>query len=719
MLFSHAYAAGWGDLTVQSALGQPLRAEIELISAAKEEDGALSVKLAPYDTYRQANIEFNPVLLSLRFAIEQRGARQVVRITSAQPVNEPFVDMLLELHSNSGRVVREYVFLLDPATRHTAETPVALPGNAVALASAPVAPPAPAPQARPAATPAPAAARPAPAVAGKAAATGAQAPVRTAASEPQSKPGVKEGANSPNANPAATTQAGARPRLTLSSVRAASSPAGDRAAGAPVDEYAAMEKAVADANARVHALEEKVGDLQKLLEVTNTLLAEMQKRNELLKASAEHDAVVATPGQASPPTPPASPVSAPQASPAEPKSSEAAAAPIAPVAPIAASASTVPVAPAAPAKAATPPVLDSTSAVDMLMLPGAALLLVMLGAAGVYAARRRKTRQPFKAHMFAGPEPENAAEGKQGAESAVEALQAAYLLPAGQTGSDEADALSEADVYIAYGRDVQAEDILKEALRQQPERHAVRVKLLTIYATRKDLPSFEALARELRGLTRGEGDEWKQAATLGMEIDPGNPLYADAKQAAVAERSPVAERAPTLELVLERVAATTAQPAGAVAPVLDIERLDSPLPELTPTEEITQVALPDASDEADLDVDDMLARIDAEANAISAAANEAAKQEPDPIDFDFLTPVTMENAPREAIPELPSLALDSAQAQTGPIDFDFLQSNEQAALVPELPAAALEEPQAPANLIDFDFLEPVARADEKPEAPRK
>jgi pilus assembly protein FimV len=115
VLSSAAHAAGLGKLTVLSALGQPLRAEIELTAVSSEEASALVAKLASADAFRNANIEFNPALLSLRFAVEQRGGRQFIRVTSSQPLNEPFVDMLLELSWNNGRLVREYTFLLDPA----------------------------------------------------------------------------------------------------------------------------------------------------------------------------------------------------------------------------------------------------------------------------------------------------------------------------------------------------------------------------------------------------------------------------------------------------------------------------------------------------------------------------------------------------------------------------------------------------------------------------
>jgi len=89
----------------------------------------------------------------------------------------------------------------------------------------------------------------------------------------------------------------------------------------------------------------------------------------------------------------------------------------------------------------------------------------------------------------------------------------------------DVDPVAEADVYLAYGRDLQAEEILKEAMRSNPERLAIRTKLLEVYAKRRDIKGFELLATQLFALTRGEGDDWSKAQELGAQIDPENPLY--------------------------------------------------------------------------------------------------------------------------------------------------------------------------------------------------
>src|SRR5262249_11683296 len=102
---------------------------------------------------------------------------------------------------------------------------------------------------------------------------------------------------------------------------------------------------------------------------------------------------------------------------------------------------------------------------------------------------------------------------------------------ASQLDTNEVDPVAEADVYIAYGRDAQAEEILKEALRTHPERSPVRLKLLEIYANRKDARSFETQASELYSQTRGQGDDWAQAAAMGAALDPANPMYIGAKDA--------------------------------------------------------------------------------------------------------------------------------------------------------------------------------------------
>jgi pilus assembly protein FimV len=136
-------AAGLGRLNVQSGLGQPLRAEVEVTSLTRDEAQSLTARLAPSDAFRQAGLEFNPALSGLRFAIEPRNGRTFVRITSSQPINEPFVDLLLELNWATGKFVREYTFLLDPPEMRANREPVDGGASRTEAAAAPVAAPAP------------------------------------------------------------------------------------------------------------------------------------------------------------------------------------------------------------------------------------------------------------------------------------------------------------------------------------------------------------------------------------------------------------------------------------------------------------------------------------------------------------------------------------------------------------------------------------------------
>ncbi|MGQ9685911.1 MAG: type IV pilus assembly protein FimV, partial [Thiobacillaceae bacterium] len=115
LLASGVEAAGLGKLSVQSALGQPLRAEIELVAVQRDELGSISARLASAEAFRQARLDRAEALNSLRFEVEQRPDGQpIIKITSAAPVNDPFLDLLIELNWSTGRLIRDYTLLLDP-----------------------------------------------------------------------------------------------------------------------------------------------------------------------------------------------------------------------------------------------------------------------------------------------------------------------------------------------------------------------------------------------------------------------------------------------------------------------------------------------------------------------------------------------------------------------------------------------------------------------------
>ncbi|WP_313168001.1 FimV/HubP family polar landmark protein [Massilia oculi] len=593
-LTSAADAAGLGKLTVLSALGQPLRAEIELTAGAGEDPTSMAVKLASPEAFRAANIEFNPALLSLRFAVEERAGRQVIRVSSTQPLNEPFVDMLLELTWNNGRLVREYTFLLDPAELRTTQ-----PAQVAA-----------APQTRPAAPGA--ASRPAPAVAAPgeapseariaAARRGAERQAREAqAREAQDSYRVRRGdtlsgialdvkpadvsldmmlvalyranpdafignnmnrlksgqilsipdadsvrggasqgeargvvvahaadfdayrnklagqvaSSAPSATPQGGQSASGRVTARVEQQPTAVSEAQDKlqlskatpgAAGAPADGTASVEDTVAkerelaQAEARVKELERNVNELENLMTVPSRSGAEAEQAAAAAAATAAAEKPVAKPAPRPRPARPAPP----------------------------------------PEKSFVDTILD-----NMLYI-GAGALVLLLAALGISQRRKRNAQavKPVPAEPSVLGVPGASAHslfaetGGQSVDTNNSVFNSSFAPSASQLDTNEVDPVAEADVYIAYGRDAQAEEILKEALRVHPERHPVRLKLLEIYATRKDVRAFEAQARELHAFTGGQGDEWAQAAALGLTLDPANPLYANAAPASTPTPSP-------------------------------------------------------------------------------------------------------------------------------------------------------------------------------------
>ena len=100
---SHAAALGLGRLTVLSALGETLRAEVEVTSITPEEAATLALRVAPPEAYRAAGVEYNPVLPGSSVQVVKRpDGRSVLRVTSDRAVLEPFVDVIIEANWASG-----------------------------------------------------------------------------------------------------------------------------------------------------------------------------------------------------------------------------------------------------------------------------------------------------------------------------------------------------------------------------------------------------------------------------------------------------------------------------------------------------------------------------------------------------------------------------------------------------------------------------------------
>ena len=585
-----------GGINVASALGQPLKADIELVAVNKADKPSLVARLASPDVYRGAGLEY-PYGNKFKFQIESRAnGEPYIKVSSAQPINDPFVSMLVELTWASGKLLREYTFLLDPPD-YVAEQPKPVKVQAVAPA-VPSAPPEAA--AKPVEQAAPVAV--APVEDQLAEKPAAAAPARRVEAEPeiknmatgsitvrsgdtlnriarQNKPSevslermlvalyranaeqfdgknmnrIKAGkilrmpdqselmnvAQSDAAKEirAQTSDWNAYRQKLAAAAPAASQPqeAQQVATGkiassvvdkapvvkesarevlklskgeAPGDQAAAAGKA-ATAQDKKNAEQEDAIAKAKGLKEEQARAASLEKNlkdmQRLAQLKSEAAALAAQPSGAAP---------------------EVAASAIAAASPVAAASEVKP----APVAKPKPVVVPQPSLVDEILgeplyLIGGATILLGLGGLGFMLSRRKQA----------------AAGGKSEDVGAITGHLTAPAAPSPETGDftsmaaaraeaipqpDEVDPISEAELFLNFGRDAQAEEILKEALQHTPNNHQIHLKLLGIYANRKDVNSFSAIARQLKD----SGDEaaWQQAAAMGRKLEPNNPMYGGA-----------------------------------------------------------------------------------------------------------------------------------------------------------------------------------------------
>lgn len=122
-----SHAVGLGEINVYSAMGQPLIAEIELVSAGDGDKTSMQARLASLDEYKQAGLEY-PFGMKYNFRIEQRAnGESYIRLSSNRPVNDPYVSLLVELPTSEGTLLHTYTFLLDPPKEESRPASVQLP----------------------------------------------------------------------------------------------------------------------------------------------------------------------------------------------------------------------------------------------------------------------------------------------------------------------------------------------------------------------------------------------------------------------------------------------------------------------------------------------------------------------------------------------------------------------------------------------------------------
>jgi pilus assembly protein FimV len=207
-------------------------------------------------------------------------------------------------------------------------------------------------------------------------------------------------------------------------------------------------------------------------------------------------------------------------------------------------------APVVAAPAAEPSALDFLMD-DPVVLPAAGGLLVALLAGGLYANNKRKKRRTeqqaeedalsdehFEEKSFFSDttnepvmEPEaHVAEVSETLHETEETVPSAtlqsneFVAPAVNAHA-VVDPLTEANVYLDYGRDVQAEEILKDGLKTQPENVALYAKLMGIYAKRRDAKNFEQMALKAKLLLAESDPQWLALSKEGFDLEPTNPLY--------------------------------------------------------------------------------------------------------------------------------------------------------------------------------------------------
>jgi pilus assembly protein FimV len=189
-----ASAFALGQLKVQSALGEPLRAEIDVTEIAANEADGLKINIATAEAFKSAGVPYNSALSDVKATLQRRaGGQYVVRLSGNRPLNDPFIDLLLEANGSSGRIVRDYTVLLDPPATRQAAAPATPISPQIATPTERVAPAARARRERPPVVPAaPSAAPSAPAAASPAPAPAAAAPAPVTAAAPAVRSGGGE-----------------------------------------------------------------------------------------------------------------------------------------------------------------------------------------------------------------------------------------------------------------------------------------------------------------------------------------------------------------------------------------------------------------------------------------------------------------------------------------------------------------------------------------------
>jgi pilus assembly protein FimV len=617
-----SYAAGLGKLNVNSGIGEPLKAEIELLSVTPEELSTLAASIASEDAYAQQGIPRLGIHNNIKVEIAKNtDGSPVLKIRSSQPVSDPYLDMLIQVDWATGRLQREYTVLLDPPgykPESSASIPVTLPSTGGASNTQPttIAPTSSvgdatqpvkqktkrqkriaAPVVQQELVSEPVAKNEQELTTKRGDTLSAVAKemqiegvsldqmlvglyennkeafakgnmnrlkvgqiikvpskeVLTSVDEQQAKKTIKIHsvnwnayrnalAGNVEAAPAmaeaeqkqstsgkiATAEDKAAPLATgpkdvvklSSGDKAGAKNANDGAKSVEAkiialqEEATARENSLKEANDKTAALEKQIADMQKLIAMKNQLMADMQKNAE---------ATAKNPETAGAPT-------------------EITKTEVAPVvdAKLEVKKPAVVVAAVVPTAVAEEPSFFTglMNSVDLAMLGGAGGV-ALLGAGWMFLRnKRRKDLDSFERGILtSGGLRANTVFGNTTGNASMS--DTSFLTDFAQSAdgsmidTNDVDPIAEAEVYMAYGRDAQAEEILKDAISKEPKRYELHLKLLEMYAARKDTSAFEAIAGELYTTLGADDPTWAKVAAIGIGMEPSNPLYDVSKSLAV------------------------------------------------------------------------------------------------------------------------------------------------------------------------------------------
>ncbi|MDY1513969.1 FimV family protein [Pseudomonas aeruginosa] len=487
LLAGQASALGVGDITLHSALNQPLDADIELLDVGDLGADEIEVRLAGADVFAAAGVERLQFLNELRFSpvLQGRGGNRI-HVSSSRPVQEPYLNFLVEVARPNGRIVREFTVLLDPlgytprmlpAARSGIEpqrqssTPVPAPRSAAVVVDPALLEPGDEYLARPSDN--------LWAISGRLRGAGNadRAQLMEALYQLNPQAFVNADRHRLKAGARLRLPAGYQPeRGAPGAVKEAAVevlPPADAAVveNAPAALVEAQRQADAEAEALARQREElsqRMDDLQRQLQALQEQLQQRDRQvAELQQQLARRQAV-------RPAAPP----------------------------------------PAAAAPSVAQPVETPT---DSQYWRWMIVLLLVLALLGVLLLRRRREEAPVPAvepkrrvalnlPLRRAPRPPAAAPAPAKVEEQARPPVAAPSSPppspppapaaAPRAAMAAADKLDGADIYIAYGRYGQARDLLRQVLAEQPQRLSARMKLLLVLAELGDAAGFDALAEE-------------------------------------------------------------------------------------------------------------------------------------------------------------------------------------------------------------------------------